>query len=154
MVKSTAACRQMWRWRSQEFYILIWCQSGGNSLPHWKYSDNRRRPQSLPPQWPTPSSKATPTPTRAHLLIVPLSMGQAFKHMNVWGPNLLKPPQKGYYSSSPLINYKWWLFSYSRVVTGLELSPRTPSPSAHYFKSLGSWETVQHDLHCGLKSSS
>ena len=34
------------------------------------------RTQSPPPQWPPPSNKATPTPTRTHLLIVPLSMGQ------------------------------------------------------------------------------
>jgi len=31
-------------------------------------------------------------PTRPHLLIVPLPMGQAFKHMSLWGPYLLKPP--------------------------------------------------------------
>ena len=34
-------------------------------------------------------------PTRPYLLIVPLLMGQAFKHMNLWGPNLFKPPQSG-----------------------------------------------------------
>ena len=31
------------------------------------------------------SNKASPTPTRSHLLIVPLPMDQAFKHMRLWG---------------------------------------------------------------------
>jgi hypothetical protein len=31
------------------------------------------------------ATKATPTPTRPCLLIVPLLMGQAFKHLNLWG---------------------------------------------------------------------
>jgi hypothetical protein len=39
----------------------------------------------------TSSNKAIPTPTRPHLLMVPLSMGQAFKQSV--GPNLFKPPQ-------------------------------------------------------------
>jgi hypothetical protein len=30
---------------------------------------------------------------RPHLLTVPLPMGRPFKHMNPWGPYLLKPPQ-------------------------------------------------------------
>jgi hypothetical protein len=32
-------------------------------------------------------------PTRPHLLIAPHPMGQAFKHMTLWGANLFKPPQ-------------------------------------------------------------
>jgi hypothetical protein len=31
-------------------------------------------------------NKATSTPTRPHFLIVPIPMGQAFKHMSIWGP--------------------------------------------------------------------
>ena len=31
------------------------------------------------------------TPTRPHLLMVALPMGQAFKHMSLLGPNLSKP---------------------------------------------------------------
>ena len=40
-----------------------------------------------------------PSLTRPHLLIVPLPVGQAFKHVNLWGPFPLKPPQKA------IINY-------------------------------------------------
>ena len=58
------------------------------------------------------SNKATSTPTRTYLLIVPFPIGQAFKHMglwvhsysnqhrdkvfkymSLWGPFLFKPPQ-------------------------------------------------------------
>jgi hypothetical protein len=38
-----------------------------------------------------PHSSTLPI-TRPHLLIVPLSMGQAFKHMSLWGPTLFKAP--------------------------------------------------------------
>ena len=31
--------------------------------------------------------------TRPHLLTVPLSMGQAYKHVNLWRPHLFKPSQ-------------------------------------------------------------
>jgi hypothetical protein len=37
--------------------------------------------------------KTTPTPTRPHLLIVPLLMSKAFKHMSLWELILVKPPQ-------------------------------------------------------------
>ena len=33
------------------------------------------------------------TPVRPHLLIMSLPMRQTFKHMSLWGPFLLKPPQ-------------------------------------------------------------
>ena len=36
------------------------------------------RPQNPPLQWYTSSTKATPTPTKQHLLIVPLSLGAIF----------------------------------------------------------------------------
>ena len=37
------------------------------------------------------ANKATPPPIRPHLLIVPLPMGQAFKHMSLWGPSYSTP---------------------------------------------------------------
>jgi hypothetical protein len=43
-----------------------------------------RRPQSLSLQGHISSNKTTPTPTGSQLLIVPLPMGQAFKHMRLW----------------------------------------------------------------------
>jgi hypothetical protein len=39
-----------------------------------------RRPQSPPTKWHTFSNKATPNPTIPLLLIVPLSMGQAYSN--------------------------------------------------------------------------
>lgn len=67
----------------------------------WKLSigDLKAHPYSATPR-PRPHlleqghtySKATPTPTRPHLLIVPLPKGQTFKHKNLWGTNLFKPP--------------------------------------------------------------
>lgn len=43
------------------------------------------KPLNKPPQWHTLSSEATTTSTRLYLLIVPLIMGQAFKHMMLGG---------------------------------------------------------------------
>jgi hypothetical protein len=37
--------------------------------------------------------RGTLTSTKPHLLIVLLPMGQAFKHTNLWGPKLFKPPR-------------------------------------------------------------
>jgi hypothetical protein len=48
--------------------------------------------QSLSTQSP-PHSDILP-PTRPHCLLVPLFMGQEFKHLSLWGPNLFKPPYK------------------------------------------------------------
>lgn len=50
-------------------------------------------PQSLPPPWHPSSNKVTSTPTRPHLLRCSLPRGQAFKHTNLWGPNLFRPAQ-------------------------------------------------------------
>ena len=47
---------------------------------------HRRRPQSPPSQWHTSSNRATP------LNSATLYMGKAFRHMSLWGSNLLKPP--------------------------------------------------------------
>jgi hypothetical protein len=43
---------------------------------------------TLPPTRPHLLHPASP-----YLLIMPLPMSQAFKHINLWGPNLFKPPQ-------------------------------------------------------------
>jgi hypothetical protein len=48
------------------------------------------RPQSLPPQRHTCFNKATPAPTRPQLLMVTGLVGQAFKHMGLWGLFLFK----------------------------------------------------------------
>ena len=87
MVGSMAACRQTWCWRRRwESYILI--QRQKETVSHTGHSlsigviQAQRFNDTLPP-------------TRPHLLIVPLPMGQAFKPMSLWGwgTNLLKPPQ-------------------------------------------------------------
>ena len=38
------------------------------------------------------SNKATPTPTRPHFLMLTINMGQEFKPMSIWVPNLFKSP--------------------------------------------------------------
>jgi hypothetical protein len=82
---SMAASRLTWCWRrSWKFYILIHRQQK-RTVSHTGRSLSTY-PQSPPPQWHSSSNKATPTLTRPHLLIVPLLMGQAFKHMNLQGP--------------------------------------------------------------------
>ena len=49
--------------------------------PHWAELEQR-----------DPHSGTLP-PTRLHLLIVPLPMGQSLKHVSLWGPFLFKQPQ-------------------------------------------------------------
>ena len=56
-------------------------------VPHWAQLEHRR-PQRSSQQWHTSSYKATPTP------LVPLSIGQPFNHMSLWGPYLFRPPQR------------------------------------------------------------
>lgn len=41
------------------------------------------RPESLPPLWHMAPNQATPTPKRPYLLILPLPIGQVFKHMSL-----------------------------------------------------------------------
>jgi hypothetical protein len=83
MVKDMVICRQIWYWeRGWKFHILILRQQGpiyhiACNLTIW---DLRAHPHSN-----------TVPPTRSHLLIVPLPMGQAFTHMSLWGPFLFKP---------------------------------------------------------------
>ena len=50
------------------------------------------RLQSQPPESHTSPNKATLPPIRSYFLIVPLPMGQAFKHMILWEANLFKLP--------------------------------------------------------------
>ena len=52
-----------------------------NSIPGRSWAEEASKPN---PQWYTSSNKASPTPTRLHLLIVPFPMGQAFEYMNLW----------------------------------------------------------------------
>jgi len=40
----------------------------------------------------SPSNKAILTPTRLNILVVPLLMDEAFKHISVWGSYLFKSP--------------------------------------------------------------
>jgi hypothetical protein len=58
----------------------------GHSLSIWDL-------KACPPQRHTSFNEATPTLPRPHLLIVPLPVGQAYKHTSLRGPFLFKPPQ-------------------------------------------------------------
>ena len=94
----------------QRFNPLSWWEAwqhagrhdvgGDKSSTSWSPGSRRRllatsgiawtymRPQSPSPQWHTSSYKAT-SPYYSVLL---LPIGQAFKHMSLWGPFLFKPP--------------------------------------------------------------
>ena len=84
-------CRQTWCWRSQDFCILFFRQKKETAY-HTTHSlstgDLKTHPNS-----------DTLPPTRPHLLIVPLPVGQAFKHMSLWAPFLLKPSQECKFNS-------------------------------------------------------
>jgi len=73
-----AVFRQKWHWRSWEFYILIQRQQK-KTVSHTGYSLTIS--ESQPPQCHISSNKATPTPTRTHLLIMTFLMT---KHLNTW----------------------------------------------------------------------
>ena len=62
------------------------------SLLHWVELEHRIS-KLYPHTVHTSSNKTAPIPTRPHLLIVSLPVAQAFKHINLWGPNLFKPLQ-------------------------------------------------------------
>jgi hypothetical protein len=63
MVGSMAASRQVWRWRSWEFYLVP--KANRRKLaPTWLGGGSE---SPLPP-WHTSSNKATPIPTRPHPL--------------------------------------------------------------------------------------
>ena len=80
-------CRHTWCWKSWEFCILIQRQPKGDCHSTlgiaWAFI------------WDLKACLHSDilSSTRPHLLILPHPMGQAFKHMNLWGPYLLKPPQ-------------------------------------------------------------
>ena len=57
-------------------YILTQRQQEVNWQLHWVKLE--KRPQSPSPWWHTSSNKTAPTPTRPHLLVVPLSLGAIF----------------------------------------------------------------------------
>jgi hypothetical protein len=59
----------------------------GTGISHWASIENSTLTMTYF------FNKATPTPIRPHLLIVPLSMCQACNYMSLWGPNLFNPPQ-------------------------------------------------------------
>ena len=104
MVGSMAASRQTWCWRrSWELYILIqkmdvtvFCRPPGDGPFHtgWSLSIGL---QSPPHQWHITSTlrKHLHIITRPHSppnSVVTLGpVGQAFKHMSLWVPNLFKP---------------------------------------------------------------
>jgi len=73
MVRSMAAYKQTWV-VEMELRVL-----------HLHPPLEHRRPQS-------PPRSDTLLPTRPHLLILPLPMCQAFKHMSQWEPFLFRPP--------------------------------------------------------------
>ena len=77
MVRSMAVSRQVWCWRSWEFYFLFWRQ------PEDSFRQLGGTSQSLRQQWHTSSNKAKPTPTRPHLLIVPLPHQAYLNHYMV-----------------------------------------------------------------------
>jgi hypothetical protein len=60
-------------------------------LKHWAERDHVRL-QSPASTVTLSSNKATPPPIRPYILIVPLPMGQLFKHRSLSRPNLFKPP--------------------------------------------------------------
>jgi hypothetical protein len=96
---SMTACRQTWCLRNPEFYVLMWRQSEEDCLLQAARRKLKfhtgilvelkpRRPQRPPTQRHNPFNKAIPTPTRPHLLIIPLPMGQEYSVFN--------PPQSTY----------------------------------------------------------
>jgi hypothetical protein len=60
-----------------------------------KAAEGDRVPQSVELEHRSPQSlshSGALPPTRPHLLIVPLPMDQAFKHVSLWWPYLFKSP--------------------------------------------------------------
>jgi hypothetical protein len=84
MTGSVAVCRQIWYWRNEKVLYLDPQAAEGDCLTldrAWVLGDLKVYLPSDPS-----SSKDSSTPTKPHLLIVPLPMGQAFKHLSPWGP--------------------------------------------------------------------
>jgi hypothetical protein len=85
MAGDIAACRQTWCWRSRVSHLDLKAAKG-DWIPHWAELEHRRL-QSPPPQRQTSSNRTTPSNCAT-------PCGQAFKHLNLWGPSLSKPPQR------------------------------------------------------------
>jgi hypothetical protein len=78
MVESMAASWQTQCWREKKLRVLhLDPQAAEGDCVPYSLRFEQRKPQSPPPQWETPSNKATCSLARPHLLIAP--MGQVFK---------------------------------------------------------------------------
>jgi hypothetical protein len=84
MAGSMVEYRHTWCWRRQEFYIFIERKPGTNCLPHGWEEGLKTHPHS-----------DTLSPTRPHLLIVPLP-----------GPSIFKPPQLLHLSYQKYVSVK------------------------------------------------
>ena len=78
--------------RSQDFYLYLSLKARTDTILQWVELEHRII-QIPSPQWYISSNKATTTPSRPHLLIVSLLMGQEFKHIHLWASYLVKPTQ-------------------------------------------------------------
>ena len=109
---------------SGRFFILEWkihssqLKPTGQTIMLWLFQAVQS-PLCLCPQWHTSSDKATPIPTKPHLLIVPLP-----------GPSIFKPP---YHLSTG--NYDWEPQSSTRIVSNAlnHWALRPPSLSLQLF---------------------
>lgn len=87
--------------RAKKFYILIPRQQKDN-VCHTGYRLSIYVLQT------NLHSDTPPIPTRPHVLIVPYPKGQAFKHMNLWGPFLYKAPHSNWWISMKQAPTLWW----------------------------------------------
>jgi hypothetical protein len=79
MVEKMAASRQVWLEELRVLYLVP--KANWRRLPSRQVGGTSPSP---PPEWHISSNKATPTPTRSHLLIVPLPGPSIFKSPQVW----------------------------------------------------------------------
>ena len=88
MAGSMAVSRQIWCWKSLHLdsrLLYLDPKAAERDFVLHCVELEHGRPQSLP-------YSDTLSPTRPHLLIVSLPIGQVFKHMSLWGPFLFNPP--------------------------------------------------------------
>ena len=93
--ESMAASRQAWCQRTQGFCILIQMQPGGDCSilgRVWTLADLKAHTTPTPHSDTSPN-RATPTPIKPHLLILPLLMAKLWNRWIYGVPNLFKPPQ-------------------------------------------------------------
>ena len=62
----------------------------GDWIPHWVELEHMHDPKAASTVEHSPN-KVTPTPTRTYFPIAPLSLGQSFEYMRLWGLYLFKP---------------------------------------------------------------